>query len=184
MTRPARHGVVVPGAVAVAVLCLAPFVYLFTAGADWNAITAMFTYPNTASDLARTVGLTVVIVAASTVMGVAAAFIVVRTDVPARRLLTVCFTLPLALPLFVGAYAAYSMNLVFAPHWEIVTSFWGACALISLVLYPYIFLPSLIALRNLDPSTEQAATSLGTHPLGVFFKVTLPQIRKEIGRAS
>lgn len=180
MGRFLTRGGVALAAVAIGLLCLTPFIYLFATDIHWHEIQAMFAYPNTVKDFGRTVGLTVVIVTGTSLLGVATAFVVVRTDVPARRLLTVALTLPLALPLFVGAYAAYSMNLVFAPHTEIVTSFWGASLLITLVLYPYVFLPCLVALRNLDPSLENAATSLGTHPVTVFTKVTLPQLRKPI----
>ncbi len=171
-----RAAIAIP-AVAVGVLSLLPFIYLFAAGISLEAITTLFTYPNTAGDIARTIGLTLSITAAAIVLGVGGALVVVRTDAPARRLLTVALAMPLAVPLFVSAYAAYSANLLFAPTLDLVTSFAGATAVISLVLYPYVFLACVIALRNIDPAQEEVARSLRSRPWAVFWRVTLPQLR-------
>ncbi|WP_109474604.1 ABC transporter permease [Ornithinimicrobium cavernae] len=42
---------------------------------------------------------------------------------------------------------------------------------------PFMALSLVAALARIDRRTEEAATSLGSGPLGVFFKVTLPQTR-------
>lgn len=164
-------------AVAVGVLSLLPFVYLFASGVSAEKITTIFGYPNTIPDILRTIALCVAITLVCLVLGVYAAVIVVRTNVPARRLLTVLLAMPLAVPLFVNAYAGYSANLLFAPKAEIVTSFPGAVLIISLVLYPYVFLACVVALRNVDAAQEEVARSLRMRPWAVFWKVTLPQLR-------
>lgn len=178
-TRTRRTAIAFP-AVAVALLSLLPFVYLFAAGASLEAITKLFTYPTTIGDIARTIGLTLTITLSSLVLGIYGAIMVVRTDAPARRLLTVLLAMPLAIPLFVNAYAAYSANLLLAPKLDIVTSFWGATAILTLVLYPYVFLAAVIALRNIDPAQEEVARSLRSRPWAVFWRVTLPQLRTAI----
>ncbi|MEO7348661.1 MAG: hypothetical protein ABIW32_02195, partial [Terrimesophilobacter sp.] len=136
-------------AVTVALLSLLPIGYLFSAGLSFGAIQTLFTYPSTADRILNTVALTVTISALSIVIGVGAAILVVRTNVWARRILTVLFAMPLAVPGFVSAYAAYSANLLFAPTLDIVTSFAGAVFVMSLSLYPYVFLACVVAVRNI-----------------------------------
>lgn len=167
-------------AAAVAVLSLLPLAYLFIAGFSPHEIGMLFTYPTTIPDIVRTVGLTVAVCAVCLVLGVATALLVVRTTVPLRRTLTVLFALPLAVPGFVSAYAVYSMNLVYAPRLDIVTSFTGATVVMALTLYPYVFLACVVAVRNIDPAQEEAARSLRARPSAVFFRVTLPQLRVAI----
>lgn len=165
---------------AVAVFSLLPFVYLISAGVSFEAVRRLFSYPETISVITRTITLSLAVTGASVVIGVAAAFVVVRTDVPLRRTLTVLLTMPLSVPLFVSSYAAYSANLMFAPARDIVTSFAGAVAIMTLVLYPYVFLACVVALRNIDASQEEIARSLRAHPLVAFWRVTFPQLRPAI----
>lgn len=40
---------------------------------------------------------------------------------------------------------------------------------------PFMALSLIAAMGSVDPRTEEAATSLGSRPVGVFFRVTLPQ---------
>jgi ABC-type Fe3+ transport system permease subunit len=44
----------------------------------------------------------------------------------------------------------------------------------TLSKYPLVFLPVAATLRNLDPSLEESARTLGQNRWGVFFRVTLP----------
>ncbi|MDN6300945.1 MAG: ABC transporter permease subunit, partial [Micrococcaceae bacterium] len=164
-------------AVAVGVLSLLPVSYLFIAGFSLADIRQLFAFPTTVPDIARTIGLTLSVSVLSILLGVAAASLVVRTDIPGRKLLTVLFAMPLAVPGFVSAYAAYSANLMFVPHTDLVTNFAGATAVLSLTLYPYVFLPAVIALRNTDPAQEEVARSLGTRSSSVFWRIVVPQLR-------
>ncbi len=167
-------------AVAVALLSLLPIGYLFFAGLSLSDIRTLFTYPSTTDRIFNTVALTVTISALSIVIGVGAAILVVRTNVWARRILTVLFAMPLAIPGFVSAYAAYSANLMFAPKSDIVTSFAGATLIMALSLYPYVFLACVVAVRNIDPAQEEVARSLSSRPGAVFWRVTVPQLRPAI----
>lgn len=73
-----------------------------------------------------------------------------------------------------------SANLLFAPRADIVTSFPGATAVITLVLYPYVFLACVVALRNIDSAQVEVARSLRSRPWAVFWRVPLPQLRTAI----
>jgi iron(III) transport system permease protein len=167
-------------AVAVGVFSLLPFLYLFIAGFSLRQVPLLLSYPATPVELARTVGLTIAIGVCTVILGVAAALLVVRTDVPFRRSLTVLFAMPLAIPGFVSAYAVYSAGLLFAPRSEAITSFGGATVIISLTLFPYVFLACVVAARQLDPAQEEVARSLGARPASVFWRVILPHLRPAI----
>lgn len=164
-------------AVAVAVASLVPLLYLFLSGTSLDDIRTQFDYPSTSAAVIQTLVLTVLIGGLTAVLGVGAAVVVTRTTVPAPRLLTVLFTVPLAVPGFVSAYAIYSAELVFAPQSSVVTSLLGAAVVMSLTLYPYVFLPCLIALRGVDPALEEVVSSLRPGRFSAFRTVVLPALR-------
>jgi iron(III) transport system permease protein len=117
----------------------------------------------------NTVRLLVVGVAASTVLGVAGAWLVERTDVPGRGWWHAVLCAPLAVPAFVNGYGWVSTT-------HAVQSFPGAVMVVTLSYYPLVYLPTVAALRRLDPGVEEVATSLGRSGWGVFTRVTLPAI--------
>lgn len=164
-------------AIIVALLSLMPVAYLVIAGVSVSDLRTEFGYPMTFPTIVNTIALTICISTACLVLGVVCAFVVVRTDLPGRRMLMVLFAMPLAVPGFVAAYAAYSANLVFLPHTEIMDTFGGAAAALSLGLYPYVFLPCVVALRTLDPMQEDVGRSLGGAGGSAFWRVTVPQLR-------
>ncbi len=120
--------------------------------------------------LARSLGLTAVVVAACLVLGVSLAWLTVRTDLPGARAWSVLATLPLAVPSYVAAFAW----LAAVPE---TGGFTGAALALTLVSFPYVHLPVAAALRGIDPAQEEAARSLGHGPVRTFVRVTLPQLR-------
>ena len=99
-----------------------------------------------------------------------AAFAVERTAVPLRRLWSVLVVIPLAIPDFVVGYAWVSIT----PD---LHGLWGASLVMTLALYPLVYLPVAASLRRTDPALEEAARSLGAGRLETFRRVTLRQIR-------
>lgn len=141
--------------------------------------------------LAGTVLLAAAVTATSVAIAVPLAWLTVRTDVPARRLLTVVTALPLVIPSYVGGYAFVA---ALGPRGALqgalaglgverlpsIYGFVGAWLVLSLFTYPLVLLPARTALRGLDPSLEEAARSLGRSPARVFLSVTLPQLRPAV----
>ncbi|WP_245905783.1 ABC transporter permease [Mycolicibacterium palauense] len=154
---------------------LLPLVYLGErAGARGSAfIGHELLQPRTAALVARSAALVGVVTAACVVLGVGLAVLVTRTDVPARRALTVALTLPLALPSYLVGYLWVST----VPQ---VAGFWGACLVLTLVSYPLVLLTTLAALAGVDPAQEEVARSLGLRGVEVLFRVTLRQVRAAI----
>jgi iron(III) transport system permease protein len=107
--------------------------------------------------------------AASLVLGVAGAWVVERSDVPARGWWHSVLCAPLAVPAFVNGYGWVSTT-------HAVQSYWGAVLVVTLSYYPLVYLPTVAALRRLDPGVEEVAASLGRGPWQVFWCVVLPAI--------
>ncbi|WP_211318825.1 ABC transporter permease [Nocardioides silvaticus] len=156
---------------AVAVLALVPLGYVVTTTAELGRQEAVdFLWrPRIGELLWNTVRLLVAGVVASTVLGVAGAWVVERTDVPARGWWHAVLCAPLAVPAFVNGYGWVSTT-------HAVQSFPGAVMVVTLSYYPLVYLPTVAALRRLDPAVEEVATSLGRSGWSVFTRVTLPAI--------
>lgn len=167
-------------AIVVGLLSLLPIGYLFVAGVSARDVGRLFGYSSTVPTLLRTLGLTLSVAALCLVLGVGAAALVVRTDMPLRRTFAVLFALPLAVPGFVSAYAAYSLALSVAPRSGLLTSFGGATVVLSLTLYPYVFLPCVVALSNIDRGQEEVASSLRSRPATRFLRIVVPQLRQPL----
>ncbi|MEU7901671.1 iron ABC transporter permease [Actinoplanes sp. NPDC049118] len=122
---------------------------------------------------ARSLALAAVVTVACSVLGVATAFLVTRTDLPARRVFAVLAALPLAVPTYIAAFAWMSSVDGFA-------GFWASALVLILCCYPYTFLPVAATLQRADPAQEDVARSLGHDPWRTFRSVTLPQLRPAI----
>ncbi len=120
--------------------------------------------------------------AACAVLGTGLAWLVARTDLPGRRIWRLLLPLPLVIPSFVGATAVLAAfgrgGLVpFVPRIE---GFWGAFLVLTLLSYPYVYLPVLARLSTTAPSIEEAARRLGSRPARTVGRVVLPQIRASV----
>ncbi len=103
-------------------------------------------------------------------IGLASAWFVERTSVPARRVWALLLVAPLTVPLFVTSYAWATLSTS-------LQGLVGAVGVIVFSYYPIVFLLVLVSLRNMDPALEDTARSLGLSARRVFFRVVLPQLR-------
>lgn len=105
--------------------------------------------------------------------------------------------LPLAAPAYLLAYAYTYMLDYFGPvqtglrdlfgwtsvqdYWfPNVRSLWGAIVMLTLVLYPYVYLLARVAFLEQSVCTLEASRSLGCNPWRSFFTVALPLARPSI----
>jgi iron(III) transport system permease protein len=153
---------------AVAVLLFAPLVFLLIEahGAGTGTIAHLIWRPLTGTLLWNTVRLTAVVTAACAVIGTLAAWCVERTDLPGRRIWAVLVVVPFAIPDFVVSWGWASLST-----W--VHGFRGAVIVMTLAVYPLVYLPVAASLRAADPGLEETARSLGLGPLRTFCRVTL-----------
>lgn len=184
---------VIPALVTVAMVNL-PLVYIFLRAGEngWAGWLATVWTPQSAALVGRSLGLVVAAVTVALGIALPAAWLVSRTDLPARRLWATLAALPLVFPSYV---ASFTMVAVLGPRgylqgWleplgvtrlpEIAYGFSGALLVLALFTYPYVYLLLVAALRDLDPALEESARSLGAGPWRTFTTVVLPQLRPSI----
>jgi iron(III) transport system permease protein len=162
-------------AAAVAVVLVLPLVFLLVEahGAGTSTIAHLIFRSLTATLLWNTVRLSVVVTVLCAVIGTAAAWFVERTDLPGRRVWAVLVVVPLAIPDFVVSFGWASLST-----W--VQGFRGAVLVMTLAVYPLVYLPVAASFRGADPGQEEAARSLGAGRLQTFWRITLGQARVAI----
>jgi len=161
---------VVGAAIAVA-LVLLPLAFLVIQArqSGWGEVQRLLLRHSVAVLLWNTIRLTVACTVLCALLGVGAAWCVERTTLPARRLWAVALVLPLGVPDFVVGFGWVSID----PG---LHGYLAAVMIMTLSLYPLVYLPVASALANLDAGLEEAARSLGLGPWQTFRKVTLRQI--------
>lgn len=142
--------------------------------------------------LANTIALVIATTCCATALGVALAWIVERTDLPGRAVWRWVLSLPLAIPAYVAATCAllvlrrggladqFLSGLFNAAPGQIplpgLYTLGGATVIISLSVFPYVYLPVAAAIRSMNRSYEEAARMSGLGAWAVFQSVTLPLI--------
>lgn len=127
-------------------------------------------------------------------LGVPFAYVLSRTDIPAKRTIRSLTVLTFAAPSFI---AALGWMLLLGPRAGILNgvlqnlfgleeppfnifSPWGIIFALTLFFYPLVLLPAAAALDNMDASLEQAASSLGAGRATIIGRITLPLIAPAI----
>ena len=136
----------------------------------WNELAR----PVTLELLFNTLTLMISVTAFAAVLAVAAAWCTERCDLPARNLLRLIASLPLALPAFVSSYAWASLG----PWFQGMA---GAIMILTLACMPLIYLPAAAAFRGMDPAFEEVARGLGRGRWRTFLTVVLPQAAPALG---
>ena len=174
--RRARRPVLLLGATGLVVVALAsPVVFLLVeaSGAGWASVADLLFRSLSLSLLWNTVRLTVVVTALCALVGTLAAYLVERTDLPGRRVFGALLVIPFAIPDFVVSFGWTSI----APG---IAGYWGAVLVMTLAVYPLVYLPVAASLRGSDPALEEVARSLGLGRVARFWRVTVGQARRAI----
>jgi iron(III) transport system permease protein len=173
--RPPRPWTLLGLSMAVALVLVTPLAFLlFEAhGAGASTIANLIFRELTATLLWNTVRLTIVVTVLCAVIGTTAAWLIERTDLPGRRIWAVLVVIPLAIPDFVVSFGWASLST-----W--VEGFRGAVLVMTLAVYPLVYLPVAASFRNADPGQEEVSRSLGVGRLRTFWRVTLGQARVAI----
>jgi iron(III) transport system permease protein len=173
--RPRRPAGLLAISAAIAALLAVPLVFLLieASHAGWSSVWSQVVQPLTATLLWNTVELTVIVTALCAVLGTMTAWLVERTNLPGRRVFAVLLVVPLAIPDFV---VSFGWNSLFT--WA--TGLRGAVIVMTLAVYPLVYLPVAASLRAADPGQEEVARSLGVGRLRTFLRITLGQARGAI----
>lgn len=129
-------------------------------------------------------------------MGVGTAWAVAACEFPGRKLLSWLLILPLAAPAYIIAYVYTDLMEYYGPIQSSLRTLFGwsgsdysvpnirnlpgAALMLSLVLYPYVYLLARTAFLSQSQGPWQAARSLGLSPRRAFFRVALPAARPAI----
>jgi iron(III) transport system permease protein len=172
-TRAPRTLLAVSTAVALVLLAPLVFVLIEAWGAGLSNVFHEIFRPLTRTLLWNTVRLTVVVTILCAVIGTMAAWCVECTDLPGRRIWAVLVVVPFAIPDFVISFGWASLTT-----W--IQGFRGAVVVMTLAVYPLVYLPVAASFRVADPEQEDVARSLGISRLGTFVRITVGQARGAI----
>ncbi len=130
------------------------------------------------------------------VLGVVPAWLVTMTRFPGSRWLEWALVLPLAMPAYIIAYTYTGMldvagpvqgfirdtfDLRFGDYWfPQIRSTGGAITMLSLVLYPYVYLLSRMAFLEQSVCVLEVSRTLGSSPWHAFTRVAVPLARPAI----
>ncbi|HVA08784.1 MAG TPA: iron ABC transporter permease [Acidimicrobiales bacterium] len=159
----------------VSIAVILPLVFLVIQGLQvgWSTLEPLLFRSLTARLVWNTVALVIVVTAVCAVIGTLTAWFVERTELPGRHFWAVAVVIPLGIPDFVTSFGWHAVFPNFG-------GFWAAVLIMSLAVYPLVYLPVAANLRNADPAQEEVARSLGHGRLTTFWRVTLGQARLAI----
>ena len=178
--------------VGVACLFVAPFLHLAVRSLEQaGTFVAEITSPQALGSLGRSITLAAAVSVAAAAIGVTAAWLVTRTNVPGRSVWRALLPIPLVIPSYIGAFvmiAAFAQggalqSLLSTFGVDQVSGFrgfFGSFVVLTLFTYPYVYLPVQARFRQLPSSLEESARLLGSRPLGTFWTIALPQARGSI----
>lgn len=130
------------------------------------------------------------------VLGIGPAWLVTMTRFPGSRILEWALVLPLAMPAYIIAYTYTGLldvggpvqawiretfSLRFGQYWfPSIRSLGGAITMLSLVLYPYVYLLSRTAFIEQSVCVLEVSRTLGATPFQAFRRVAIPLARPAI----
>ena len=135
--------------------------------------------------------------AGTIVLGASTAWLVTMYRFPGRRILSWALMLPLAVPSYILAFVItdqleYAGNVQGALRdvfgWTSPREYWfpeirslgGATVVLSLVLYPYVYLLARAAFIEQSFGVFEASRTLGRGPVASFFTVAMPLARPAV----
>ncbi len=119
------------------------------------------------------------VLAGTLVLGTALAWLVTAYQFPGRRLLGWLLVTPLAIPGYVLGFV-WLDTLQEPLGARAVRSIWLCALVLTLTLYPYVYLFARAAFREQSQRAVDVARSLGCSRLQAFWKVVLPMARPSL----
>lgn len=176
--------------IAVAFPLLIIFTYLFTPGdAAWQHITTNLLPAYTINTLLLLTGVAFLV----TLIGISTAWLVSMYTFPGGQILQWLLILPIAIPAYILGFTWVGMLDYTSPIYVFfrnsfgletgqflvfnILSLPGAIIILSLALYPYVYLIARTWFNQQSASILEAGYSLGHKPFSVFFKIVLPLSR-------
>jgi iron(III) transport system permease protein len=126
-----------------------------------------------------TVTLLVMVVAGTTLLGTALAWLVTAYEFPLRRVVGWLLVMPLTVPGYVAGFVW--LDTLSGPFGARgVRSVWLCGAVLILTLYPYVYLFARASFRSQGADARDAARTLGLGPVAAFLRAAVPTARPAI----
>ena len=156
--------------------------------------TSQMTDPKNLSAMWNTVQIAVFTTIIGTIMGVFYAWLLGRSDIPAKGLMRALFNIPYMFPPFLGAMAwdlllngrSGYMNRWLRTTFHLskmpfnINSLWGIVFVEVSYYFPFVFMQVVSALERMDPTLEESARIAGAKQGTVIWKITLPLMKPSI----
>lgn len=144
--------------------------------------------------LGNTLLLAVSVTFGAALIGVTMSFLTERTDLPGRKVFRWMLAMPLAIPAYIGGIVHLTLlrprggmipQLLAEWFGQPVPTpsplgFGGAAFILTLFMFPYVYLLSGAAFRSLNASLEEASRTFGRSNWQTLWEVTLPALRPGI----
>ena len=142
----------------------------------------------------NTVQIAILTTIIGTIMGVFYAWLLGRSDIPAKGLMRALFNIPYMFPPFLGAMAwdlllngrSGYMNRWLRTTFHLskmpfnINSIWGIVFVEVSYYFPFVFMQVASALERMDPTLEESARIAGAKQGTVIWKITLPLMKPSI----
>ena len=156
--------------------------------------TTQMTDSKNLSAMWNTVQIAIFTTIAGTIMGVFYAWLLGRSDIPAKGLMRALFNIPYMFPPFLGAMAwdlLLNGRSGYLNRWLRTTfhlskmpfninSIWGIVFVEVSYYFPFVFMQVVSALERMDPTLEESARIAGAKQGTVIWKITLPLMKPSI----
>jgi sulfate/thiosulfate transport system permease protein len=141
--------------------------------AFWFAVTSNAALESFRVTLTISAGVTVL----NMFFGLLVAWVLVRDDFPAKRLVDVIIDLPFALPTIVASLVLLALYGANSPvGLRLQHTGWGVGLALAFVTLPFVVRAVQPVLLEIDRETEEAAASLGAGNATIFTTVVLPSL--------
>ena len=156
--------------------------------------TSQMSDPKNLSAMWNTVQIAIFTTIIGTIMGVFYAWLLGRSDIPAKGLMRALFNIPYMFPPFLGAMAwdlLLNGRSGYLNRWLRTTfhlskmpfninSLWGIVFVEVSYYFPFVFMQVVSALERMDPTLEESARIAGAKQGTVIWKITLPLMKPSI----
>ncbi len=130
--------------------------------------------------LMNTLWLVIGVAVGTTLFGASLAWLTATLEFPGRSVFNWALVLPLAIPTYVLAFVNIALFDVTGPIPIGIRSTGGVIFVMTLALYPYVYLLARNGFLTAGKRATEVAQSLGYTPKSAFFKVALPMAQPMI----
>ena len=156
--------------------------------------TSQMTDAKNLSAMWNTVQIAILTTIIGTIMGVFYAWLLGRSDIPAKGLMRALFNIPYMFPPFLGAMAwdlllngrSGYLNKWLRTTFHLskmpfnINTVWGIVFVEVSYYFPFVFMQVVSALERMDPTLEESARIAGAKQGTVIWKITLPLMKPSI----